>query len=102
MTLDNEAQLRIEFPPPDDGDRPASAGRPRRYRRAADVTAAAVEASRARFVEAADAARRELARDLHDGAQQRLVLAALALRRAEAEVRGSPAEAAVAEAVDHL
>jgi signal transduction histidine kinase len=66
------------------------------------VTAAAIEASRARFVEAADNARRQLARDLHDGAQQRLVLAALTLRRAEAEVRGTPAEALVAEAADQL
>jgi signal transduction histidine kinase len=36
-------------------------------------------ASRARLVEAADAARRRIERDLHDGAQQRLVAAALEL-----------------------
>jgi signal transduction histidine kinase len=103
MTLDNDTQLSIEFPQADDdGGSPPAGNRPRRYRRAADVTAAAVEASRARFVEAADQARRRLARDLHDGAQQRLVLAALVLRRAEAEVRGTPAEAFVAEAADHL
>jgi PAS domain S-box-containing protein len=37
-------------------------------------------ASRLRIVEAADAARRRIERDLHDGAQQRLVLASLQLR----------------------
>ena len=37
-------------------------------------------ASRARIVEAADAARRRIERDLHDGAQQRLVSLALSLR----------------------
>jgi signal transduction histidine kinase len=36
--------------------------------------------SRARIVEATDAVRRRLERDLHDGAQQRLVSASLALR----------------------
>jgi signal transduction histidine kinase len=38
--------------------------------------------SRARVVEAADAARRQLERDLHDGAQSRLVALALLLRSA--------------------
>lgn len=42
-----------------------------------------VRASRARIVEAADAARRRIERDLHDGAQQRLVTLALALSMAE-------------------
>jgi signal transduction histidine kinase len=37
-------------------------------------------ASRARIVEAADEARRRIERDLHDGAQQRLVALALSLR----------------------
>jgi signal transduction histidine kinase len=55
-----------------------------------------------RLVEAADEARRQLERDLHDGAQQRLVLASLTLRRAAAEARGTPAEPLVAEAIDHL
>ncbi len=41
-------------------------------------------ASRARLVSAADAARRQIERDLHDGAQQRLVALALALRLARA------------------
>jgi signal transduction histidine kinase len=43
---------------------------------------AKVKASRARIVAAADEQRRRLERDLHDGAQQRLVALALELRRA--------------------
>jgi signal transduction histidine kinase len=39
-----------------------------------------LSASRARIVESADAARRRIERDLHDGAQQRLVSVALSLR----------------------
>jgi signal transduction histidine kinase len=46
-------------------------------------------ASRARIVAAADDARRRLERDLHDGAQQRLVSLGIQLRLAEASV---PAE----------
>jgi signal transduction histidine kinase len=42
-----------------------------------------VRASRARIVTAGDAARRRLERDLHDGAQQRLVALSLAIRRAQ-------------------
>ncbi|RIQ21068.1 GAF domain-containing protein [Jiangella rhizosphaerae] len=45
--------------------------------------------SRARVIAAADATRRRLERDLHDGAQQRLVSLALELRNTQAEV---PAE----------
>jgi signal transduction histidine kinase len=58
-------------------------------------------ASRARIVEAADAARRRIERDLHDGAQQRLVSLALNLRRLESSLApDSPAarELAVARA----
>ena len=58
-------------------------------------------ASRARIVEAADAARRRIERDLHDGAQQRLVSLALSLRRLESSLEpNSPAtrELAVARA----
>ena len=43
-------------------------------------------ASRARVVAAADQTRRQIERDLHDGAQQRLVSLALELRMAQAEV----------------
>jgi len=43
---------------------------------------AELEASRARIIEAADSARRRIERDLHDGAQQRLVLASMHLAAA--------------------
>jgi signal transduction histidine kinase len=49
-----------------------------------------VQASRARIVEASDAERRRVERNLHDGAQQRLVALSLALRRAQAQL---PADA---------
>ena len=39
--------------------------------------------ARSRIIEAADAERRRIERDLHDGAQQRLVALALTLRMAE-------------------
>jgi PAS domain S-box-containing protein len=45
-----------------------------------------VRASRARIVEAADAARRRLERDLRDGAQQRLAKVGSILRKARAEL----------------
>ena len=44
---------------------------------------AELQESRARMIAAGDAARRRIERDLHDGAQQRLVVAALHLRAAE-------------------
>lgn len=44
---------------------------------------AELKASRARIVEAADAARRKIERDLHDGAQQQLVGIAVSLRSAK-------------------
>jgi signal transduction histidine kinase len=47
---------------------------------------AELTASRARVVAAADQTRRRIERDLHDGAQQRLVSLALALRAAQAAV----------------
>ena len=46
---------------------------------AEQIRRAEIQASRARIVEAADEARRKLERDLHDGAQQRLVTALLTL-----------------------
>jgi signal transduction histidine kinase len=45
-----------------------------------------VRASRMRIVEAGDAERRRVERNLHDGAQQRLVALSLALRRAEGQI----------------
>ena len=50
--------------------------------------------SRSRLVDAADAERRRLERNLHDGAQQRLVSLSLALRLAESKLRGDPEAAA--------
>ncbi len=47
---------------------------------------AALAASRARVVAAADEARRRIERDLHDGAQQRLITLALRLREVQAAV----------------
>ena len=47
---------------------------------------AELDASRARIVATADATRRRIERDLHDGAQQQLVGLALALRAAQATV----------------
>jgi PAS domain S-box-containing protein len=54
-----------------------------------------VRRSRARLVEAADAERRRLERNLHDGAQQRLVSLSLALRLAEARLDDPEAAAQV-------
>ena len=58
-----------------------------------------LHASRRRIVQAGDAARRRLGRDLHDGAQQRLVTLALALRLAAARL-GPGLDAAQAQRVN--
>jgi signal transduction histidine kinase len=50
--------------------------------------------ARSRIIEAADAERRRIERDLHDGAQQRLVALALTLRMAEKRSEGGHADAA--------
>jgi PAS domain S-box-containing protein len=52
-----------------------------------------LHASRRRIVEAADNARRKIERDLHDGAQQRLVALALEVRMARARVAKDPSSA---------
>jgi PAS domain S-box-containing protein len=52
-----------------------------------------LRASRVRIVEAADAARRRIERDLHDGAQQRLVALALDVRLAQGRVKAEPGSA---------
>jgi PAS domain S-box-containing protein len=52
---------------------------------------AELKASRARIVAAADEERRRLERDLHDGAQQRLVHVSLMLRLARARLESDPA-----------
>ena len=53
-----------------------------------------VRASRKRIVDATDAARRRLERNLHDGAQQRLAALSLSLRLAESRLETDVAEAA--------
>jgi signal transduction histidine kinase len=60
--------------------------------------------SRARIVEAGDAERRRLERNLHDGAQQRLVSLALQLRMVEGSFEGNPTRARqdLAEAREQL
>ena len=52
---------------------------------------AELRASRERIVAASDAERRRLERNLHDGAQQRLVSVALQLRMIQSRVRDDPA-----------
>jgi signal transduction histidine kinase len=68
--------------------------------------AAELAASRARVVEAADAERRRVGRDLHDGAQQRLLAVSNLLRVARTRVRNSDgdaaAEALVTRAIEEL
>jgi signal transduction histidine kinase len=66
-------------------------------------TRAALAASRARIVAAADESRRRIERDLHDGAQQRLVHAVIALKLALRAVSTGDAGASemVAEALRH-
>jgi PAS domain S-box-containing protein len=54
---------------------------------------AELRASRARIVAAADAARRKIERDLHDGAQQRLVALALDVQVARARLDAEPESA---------
>ncbi|MGM1064848.1 sensor histidine kinase [Saccharothrix sp. Mg75] len=49
-----------------------------------------LSASRARGVEAAEAERRRIERDLHDGAQQRLVAVAMGLGRARGKMESDP------------
>jgi signal transduction histidine kinase len=66
----------------------------RRSEEALARQAASLQASRARLVEATDRVRRRVERDLHDGAQQRLVALGLRLRLAQDQCRLDP-EAAV-------
>ncbi|WP_166663933.1 sensor histidine kinase [Actinophytocola oryzae] len=72
----------------------------------ADLEARLVElrASRERLVRAAESERRRLERDLHDGAQQRLIAVAMSIALAEANLRANPvaAGAALDEARDGL
>jgi signal transduction histidine kinase len=63
-------------------------------------TRAELTASRARIVAAADDARRRIERDLHDGAQQRLVSLGLEMRTTEASV--PPGLHSFKEQISHL
>lgn len=63
-------------------------------------TKAELKASRARVVAAADQARRGFERDLHDGAQQRIVALGLGLRTIEASV--PPADLTVRKQLDNV
>jgi signal transduction histidine kinase len=62
-----------------------------------------VAASRARFVAAADEERRRVVRDLHDGAQQRLIHTIITLKLAHAALTSDQREVPilVTEALDH-
>jgi signal transduction histidine kinase len=64
------------------------------------IEAERLSSSRARGVEAAEAERRRIERDLHDGAQQRLVAVAMGLGRAKSKMDTDPegAAALIAEA----
>ena len=61
-----------------------------------------LRASRARIVEAGDAERRRLERDLHDGAQSRLVALKLLLSSARRRAAGHDVEPLLTEAIDEL
>jgi signal transduction histidine kinase len=66
-------------------------------------TNAELTASRARVVATADETRRRLQRDVHDGAQQRLVHALIALKMARGTIEtGSPAARLVDEALTNV
>ena len=65
------------------------------YARLQGQSAELVE-SRRRVVEVADAARRSLERDLHDGAQQRLLASSVTIERARKELQAGRHESAAA------
>jgi signal transduction histidine kinase len=55
-----------------------------------EIKAQRLQASRSRGVDAAEAERRRIERDLHDGAQQRLVAVAMSLGRAKSKFGNDP------------
>jgi signal transduction histidine kinase len=94
-------------------DEPFPAGAEIRLRSFADLAAQSIanaqareemRASRARIVRAADEAREQLERNLHDGAQQRLVAVSLSLRMALAKLPAAPdaARLVIAAAAEEL
>jgi PAS domain S-box-containing protein len=76
----------------------------RRKREAEQVRVAELRASRTRIIETADAARRRIERDLHDGAQQRFVAVALQLRLLAAQSETTVPEVArlIKDTLDEL
>jgi PAS domain S-box-containing protein len=91
-----------------DDPEPLPAGLEQRLSSFAELIATAISnattqteliASRTRIVEAADEQRRRVVRDLHDGAQQRLVEAVMTLQLAQARGEDTPL---VAEGVEHV
>ncbi|HEY2795625.1 MAG TPA: histidine kinase [Micromonosporaceae bacterium] len=98
LDRDGSADVIVEYAPSDD---PAHAAAVRaaveRSRLATEVARlgvdlnrqlAELDRSRARIASAADDERRRIQRDLHDGAQQRLVTVGISLRAAESRLRG--------------
>jgi signal transduction histidine kinase len=94
------------------GDEPPPAGAEERMAQFAELLDTAIanadsrdqlNASRARLLTEADAARRRVVRDLHDGTQQRLVHAIVTLKLAQSQVRPHDAglQALLAEALQH-
>jgi signal transduction histidine kinase len=65
-----------------------------RRARALDKRVTDLRTSRERIIEAADAERRRIERDLHDGAQQRMVAVAVTLGLAQAQMKSNPEAAA--------
>ena len=65
-----------------------------RERDVAAARAAELSAARRRIIEAADAARAQVTRDLHDGAQQQFVSALLSMQMAEGRADSDPAASA--------
>jgi len=65
-----------------------------RRARALDKRVEDLRGSRERIIAAADAERRRIERDLHDGAQQRMVAVAVTLGLAQSQLESNPASAA--------
>jgi signal transduction histidine kinase len=97
------AWTRHEPLPPETGDRMATFTELAGIVVANAQSRAELAASRARVVAAGDEARRRIRRDLHDGAQQRLVSAVIALKLARRELGDAtgPAVELVDEALSH-
>ena len=75
----------------------------REAQRMLEASRAELAASRARIVAAADEERRRVVRDLHDGAQQRLVHTTITLKLAQSALQSGEESTAklVSEALDH-